>query len=249
VTELSANHRFVLDWVRREIGPGRPVLDYGCGEGEVVEAALADGLDLFGVDLFYDGGAAKAAVEQRGLVPGRVLELAHGRIPHPDGRFDAVISNQVLEHVEDLGLVLDEVRRVLKPGGRFLALFPLRETWREGHVGIPFLHRLPPGRLRSSYTRAWRRLGLGFNKEEKTVESWSADAERWVDTFTRYRRWAEIERELDRHFAWIERVEQQLLQFRLTGRPGRRLIERLPEAVARRAVVALAGVAFVATRP
>ena len=52
-----------------------------------------------------------------------VKELEDDKIPYRNGFFDLVICNQVLEHVDDLDGVLDEIHRVLKPGGALLALF------------------------------------------------------------------------------------------------------------------------------
>ena len=46
-------------------------------------------------------------------------------LTYDDGSFDLVICNDVFEHVYDLPQAVDEVRRVLKPGGRLLATFPM----------------------------------------------------------------------------------------------------------------------------
>jgi SAM-dependent methyltransferase len=51
-------------------------------------------------------------------------------VPVEDGRFDAVISTQVLEHLPDPLAVLNETRRILKPGGRLFLSAPL---WYEEH--------------------------------------------------------------------------------------------------------------------
>jgi len=93
-----------------------------------------------------------------------------------------VIDNQVMEHVRDLDGVLGEIQRVLKPGGMVLNLFPDRSVWREGHCGIPFLHRFgKKSRLRVRYAAACRGLGLGYHKGEKSVMGWSEDFCRWLD--------------------------------------------------------------------
>jgi ubiquinone/menaquinone biosynthesis C-methylase UbiE len=52
------------------------------------------------------------------------LEGVGERLPFPDNSFDVVTSYDVLEHVENVHLVLKESRRVLKPGGTFYAVFP-----------------------------------------------------------------------------------------------------------------------------
>ena len=54
-------------------------------------------------------------------------------IPYPDKTFDLVIANHVLEHVTDDTLALEEIRRVLKPGGYAILQTPfspkLHSTW------------------------------------------------------------------------------------------------------------------------
>jgi SAM-dependent methyltransferase len=53
--------------------------------------------------------------------PRATLDIAEdGTLPVPDATFDAVMSTQVLEHVEDPAIYVSECFRVLKPGGRLL---------------------------------------------------------------------------------------------------------------------------------
>ena len=59
-------------------------------------------------------------------------------IPYPDSRFDVVISNNVLEHLERPAAVFREVSRVLKDGGVFLAKTPNRNHY------VTLLARLTP---------------------------------------------------------------------------------------------------------
>ena len=55
-----------------------------------------------------------------------------------------------------------EIHRVLKPGGTVLSIFPSRDVFREGHIGIPFSHWFPKGsRVRFYYTWALRAGGPG----------------------------------------------------------------------------------------
>ncbi|MCJ7827628.1 class I SAM-dependent methyltransferase [Patescibacteria group bacterium] len=103
----------------------KPVLDLGCGDGRF--AQLVFGLDQIEVGLDPDQKEIKRAqelgvYEKTRTVPG-------SRIPYPDGYFSTVVSNSVLEHILDLELVLAEVERVLKPGGRFLLTVPLAKVW------------------------------------------------------------------------------------------------------------------------
>jgi SAM-dependent methyltransferase len=49
-------------------------------------------------------------------------------IPRPDGSFDIVIVNHVLEHIPDDAAALREVARVLRPGGLFLTMHPVQDS-------------------------------------------------------------------------------------------------------------------------
>jgi SAM-dependent methyltransferase len=186
---LDANHRYVLDWATREATdmPNPRVLDFGCGSGEVVLAGRAQGLEMYGAEVFYAGGDVRPRIQELGLLGNVVREIRDGRLDFADSSFDLVLANQVFEHVDDFEPVLDEIHRVLKPGGSLLALFPSKEVLREGHIGIPLVHRLPAGRGRRSYTVAMRRLGLGYNKADKSPSVWADDALAWLDEYTTYR--------------------------------------------------------------
>jgi SAM-dependent methyltransferase len=88
-----------------------------------------------------------------------VLQIKDGHIPFGDGVFDAIVSNQVFEHIQPhlIRNSLREIKRVLKPDGLFLAMFPRKDIWFEGHVGIYFVHRLcrwPPLQLAYLKSRA-----------------------------------------------------------------------------------------------
>ena len=74
-------------------------------------------------------------------------------IPQPSSSFDAVVSLQVLEHVDDAQKVLAEVWRVLKPGGHFYLACENYLAFREGHYRVPWLPLLPK-RVGALYLRA-----------------------------------------------------------------------------------------------
>lgn len=99
---------------------GRSVLDLGCGGGFMAEAMAAKGAHVTGLDPAREAlAAARRHAEERGLG----IDYREGRgeeLPFEDGAFDIIVSCDALEHVEDLGRVLDEVARVVKPGGLFL---------------------------------------------------------------------------------------------------------------------------------
>jgi 2-polyprenyl-3-methyl-5-hydroxy-6-metoxy-1,4-benzoquinol methylase len=101
------------------------VLDLGCSPGHLSMALVRAGFEVQGVDLNAEWLAKYA--------PGwpERLRITHTNIeqdplPFPSGSFDLVIFTEVLEHiaVTDPCVVLGEIRRVLRPGGRMLLSTP-----------------------------------------------------------------------------------------------------------------------------
>jgi SAM-dependent methyltransferase len=90
------------------------VLDLGCGDNTSLDRFRRPGLDVWGADYQVHPGLAHAD-RFRLLGP-------DGRIPFSDGTFDVIAAQWVLEHVARPRRFLQEVGRVLKPGGSFVAL-------------------------------------------------------------------------------------------------------------------------------
>ena len=92
--------------------------------GVAMEMAAAGGRRVVGVDLSRKMlGAGVAVVQQRGLED--KVRLAQARaeaLPFPDASFDAVVFTFLLRYVQDPEDVLQELVRVLRPGGRLLSL-------------------------------------------------------------------------------------------------------------------------------
>ena len=102
--------------VARTLGPieDRLILDLGCGKGRFASHLVASGARVVGLDL-----STAMLGQARGL--DRVKASAR-RLPFGDQTFDAVVAIEVLEHVGTIDGVLDEARRVLKPGGRLVII-------------------------------------------------------------------------------------------------------------------------------
>jgi 2-polyprenyl-6-hydroxyphenyl methylase/3-demethylubiquinone-9 3-methyltransferase len=110
-----------LAWFDRHIDwAGNTVLDLGCAAGFMAEALADRGAVVTGVDPAAD---AVDAARRHAAPTGRAIRDDVGlgeELPYDDKAFAAVICVDVLEHVADMGKVLAEVERVLKPGGLFL---------------------------------------------------------------------------------------------------------------------------------
>jgi SAM-dependent methyltransferase len=173
MTQYSDNYQYLIHAIQHLKGVDRPTcLDFGCGLGEVVSVGLREGMDIYGVDTF-DGWWGEWSER---LVPGalgRIAKIDGDRLPFQDSQFDVVISNQVFEHIPNPRRVLPEIGRVLKPGGQFLALFPFRDVWYEGHVGLYFAHRLQRRpRLLRAYLLGAEKVGLGLNRHGLSGKDW-----------------------------------------------------------------------------
>lgn len=102
-----------IDW------QGKAVLDLGCAGGFLAEALDDRGARVTGIDPASEAiAAARAHAEDAGRTITYDVGLGES-LPYGDAIFDAVACVDVLEHVNDLQQVLNEVARVLKPGGMF----------------------------------------------------------------------------------------------------------------------------------
>ena len=112
-----ANH-----WLLGRIDPGAVVLDLGCGAGtDLLIAAQMTGPTgrVIGVDMTTGMlDRARASADEMGIDNVELHESLIESLPLGDASVDVVISNGVIDLVPDKDAVLDEIDRVLRPGGR-----------------------------------------------------------------------------------------------------------------------------------
>lgn len=122
---MALNLRNLEDELAR-VG-GASMLDLGCDDGRrTLELARASGAtELHGIEV-VDAAAAQA--EAAGVIVER-HDLNRSPWPYPDDRFDIVVSNQVIEHVDDPDLFVAEGARVLAPGGAMIASTENLASW------------------------------------------------------------------------------------------------------------------------
>jgi SAM-dependent methyltransferase len=107
---------------RLAVRAGERVLDVGCGPGLLVER-IAAGVGEHGEARGVDVSATMVALARArcaGMGWARFDAADATALPFDDSHFDAVVCTQVLEYVPDIGRALDELGRVLRPGGRVL---------------------------------------------------------------------------------------------------------------------------------
>jgi SAM-dependent methyltransferase len=224
----DANYAFIVEFLSRRLPDGcRRVLDFGCGEGDLVRELRREGFDAYGADVFYEGASFEWVSLGALLADGHIRAIDRsGELPFAEDFFDAVVSHMVIEHVQDLDRAVAETHRVLKSGGIAYHQFPTLEVLREGHFGVPLSHRLPAGGLRQRYMVIARRLGLGSFATGKTPEIWAREALAWLDEYCVYRTRGEVEDAFRRKFAVVSTPEVDYCRFR-AAYTGRAWLKRL----------------------
>ncbi len=173
-------------WIYRHLNlqPGQRALELGCGNGQLwrdnldrlpdgVEIVLSDASPGMVDDAREGIRAGAQAAAGRNSHAGRkacaredarfsyqVFDCA--QIPYPDQSFDLAVANHLLFYVKDIGAVLQEAVRVLKPGGLFCCSTYGREHMKE----ISQMGREFDSRMRLSDVNLYEIFGLENGEEE-----------------------------------------------------------------------------------
>ena len=123
---FSRTHKQAVSWV----APGSRVLEVGCASGYLGRALIEKGCQVFGLEI--DPEAAGEA-RQNGLV------VREGSLEDPSFRasitdkYDFVLATDVLEHLKEPALVLEDFKRWLGPGGHAIIAVPNIAAWKMRH--------------------------------------------------------------------------------------------------------------------
>lgn len=156
------NRQGILRLLKLSGGLGPKVLDWGCGNGALLEALVDANVECWGVD------ASPRAIEltrarlegQKGFGGAHLVAEAAERFE--DGFFDSVTCIETIEHVETPALneLLASIRRVLADGGTLLISTPHQEDIESAAVHCPFCDSVfhPVQHIRSWTTEAVTRV-------------------------------------------------------------------------------------------
>jgi ubiquinone/menaquinone biosynthesis C-methylase UbiE len=140
----------------RSLKPGMTVLDVGCGPG-TISLGLASEINpgqLIGIDVGaseIDRAVHNAA---NAGVTNATFQVADAtKLPFSDREFDAVFACATLEHVPDVTTALDEIRRVLRPGG----IVGLKSGSPSRHMTFPDIGLMAA--VAAVYLPVWEHLG------------------------------------------------------------------------------------------
>jgi demethylmenaquinone methyltransferase/2-methoxy-6-polyprenyl-1,4-benzoquinol methylase len=191
ILSMGQNRRWRTTMVDHITGPSssssnrRLLLDVACGPARV-SRALAEGTDAFVVGIDLSESMLRQAVEAvavAGLQDRVGLLLGRGeQLPFPDACFDALTFTYLLRYVSDPAATLEELARVVKPGGRIASLefaVPTAPWWRGAwwvytRIILPIAGWLTGGR---AWYRVGRFLGPSISRHYATYDlDWTVAA-------------------------------------------------------------------------
>ncbi len=175
----SVNEYDWFHWISDhfDIPPAARILELGCGPAVLWQNNLhriPEGWDITLSD--FSPGMVETAHKNLADSPHdfHFQQIDAQDIPFPDDSFDTVIANHMLYHVPDRERALAEIRRVLKPGGRFYAT-----TVGDGHMA----------ELRDLIERFAGDVAHPWRKEHRptfTLENGAEQLSPWFDHVSRY---------------------------------------------------------------
>jgi len=191
------DHYFGMElapWLR-----GSRALDLGCFTGGrgVAWAERYDLASLIGVDVAEPFIAAAREFARSRNIPAEYRLARAEVLPLDNASVDAVLSFDVMEHVQDVPRALEECHRVLKPGGRLFVVFPSYYQPVEHHLSLvtrcPGLQYLFSGRtLLRAYCEILDERGTSadwYRRRSTDLEPWERGNTINGTTLARFRRY------------------------------------------------------------
>lgn len=209
-TVTQRSNDYVQSWISRE-SSDRVFLDYACGNGDQTLFAAQEGAALslgFDISPISVSNARKAAAET-GTLNARFFQADAENTLLPDNSIDRILCSGMLHHL-DLSYTFPEMRRILKPGGKVLAVEALdinpaiklyrrltpdmRTEWEKAHILSHKDLRFASRFFDVSAVNYWHVVGYvggKFPKMQRTLERLDRRLERapllqrmaWIFTF------------------------------------------------------------------
>jgi ubiquinone/menaquinone biosynthesis C-methylase UbiE len=140
---------------------GKKVLNVGSGIGSFDIEMQRYGADIHGVEPDpFEYEIAVERIKNHGFKQ-NIKKAVGEDLPFPDNTFDLVTSFQVMEHVQDPGLVIKEIVRVTKKEGIIYINMPNHNSFWEGHYGCLWIPHFPKP-LAKLYVRYIRKKDHNF---------------------------------------------------------------------------------------
>ncbi|MFN8415003.1 MAG: class I SAM-dependent methyltransferase [Cytophagaceae bacterium] len=156
------------------------MLDFGCGNGWLMDNLTTKGWDCYGLD--FDEKSV-AYCTSNGLKV-KVGDIASQN--YPDGYFDAITINHVIEHVYDVDVLISDAFKVLKKGGSLIIATPNTANWQHGVYKDQWFQLDPPRHLHlfnnKNLETIVKRNGFSIDKSFSSIrmDAWSTIVSRGV---------------------------------------------------------------------
>jgi SAM-dependent methyltransferase len=149
---------------------GKQVLEIGLGQGADSEQIIRRGAIWSGIDISAESvNRVSTRLRCRGLPYARLEHASALDLPFPGECFDIVFAHGVLHHIPDILTAQKEIARVLKPGGRLIAMLYARRSLnyllaisvvRRLSLATLFLGRVEAGGMIAGHIANAKRMGL-----------------------------------------------------------------------------------------
>lgn len=175
----AVTNTLLSEMIRKDLSKSIRILEFGCGDGKLLCRLLSSlsvlhptvTFDLFGLDVSNAGqqeqGFFKKTINRLNSNHQEInwvnkLELitTQQQWPYPADSFDFIISNQVMEHINDYDFVFSEIARCLRLDGVSINLFPTQEVLWEGHALMPLVHQISDVNRRANLMLFFARIGF-----------------------------------------------------------------------------------------
>jgi SAM-dependent methyltransferase len=147
------NHR--LDEVFQHLQVYRKVnriLDVGCGAGSLLQAARRAGWNAEGLEI------SQSAADYVRSLGFEVFQGDLSSAPYPDNHFDVVTASELIEHVADPLTMLEQIERIIRPGGLLWATTPNALSFSSRMLGVNWSTVCPPEHLQLFSPNGVRKL-------------------------------------------------------------------------------------------
>lgn len=114
-----------LNNFRPYLGGQGKLLELGCGNGLLGEILKKETLyEIYGADISKSG----IRLARKSGIRAKIADL-NEKLPYKDNYFDRIVSDQVIEHIYNTDHLIDEIHRILKPGGVCMTITPNLSFW------------------------------------------------------------------------------------------------------------------------
>jgi len=121
------------------------ILDWGCGNGNLVKFLNDHGYDCYGLEI-VSNKKIKSQLDSnndKNLID-KIFFISDDNITKfQSNYFDIVITNQVIEHMSNKNGFIEELKRILRIGGFSYNILPAKFRFIEVHLKMPFVHWFP----------------------------------------------------------------------------------------------------------